>query len=132
MIDLQRATVSSLCVFLGALPVTYILGLIAHSPPSARARQLLYYPCSGGLNHLIFQALAWVWELTRRLSLDRNLPAFLQGTFKMRIGKYLVSPPCVEGCIGRGSGCRSFRGWAVASEMLSGVLVMFFLESVVG
>eukprot|EP00884_Botryococcus_braunii_P007964 jgi/Botrbrau1/17169/Bobra.0157s0061.1 len=65
MIDVQQATVSSLCVFLGALPVTYMLGLLAHSPPTAKAKQLLCYPLSGGVDHFIFQVLAWLaWGIS--------------------------------------------------------------------
>lgn len=77
MIGVQTATVSSLCIFLGALPLTYMLGLLAHSPPTAKAQQLLRYPLSGGVDHFIFQVLAWVWAYPPML-LTKSLVIYVE------------------------------------------------------
>lgn len=54
---------AAICLFIPSVPVTHCLGLVAHSPKSAKLRYLLLYPVKGGKHHLIFQIISWVWPL---------------------------------------------------------------------
>lgn len=51
---------AAICLFLPSVPVTHCLGLVAHSPKSAKAKYLLLYPVKGGKHHFIFQVISWV------------------------------------------------------------------------
>lgn len=53
---------AAICLFIPSVPVTHILGLVAHSPRSATLKYLLLYPVKGGRHHFIFQTIAWgIW-----------------------------------------------------------------------
>lgn len=51
---------AAICLFIPSVPVTHCLGLVAHSPRSAKLKYLLLYPVKGGRHHLIFQIISWV------------------------------------------------------------------------
>ena len=54
---------SAIYIFIPSLPVTHVLGLVAHSPHEAKAQHWLMYPLRGGKHHCIFQIISWVSTL---------------------------------------------------------------------
>ncbi|DBB16381.1 hypothetical protein WJX82_004098 [Trebouxia sp. C0006] len=53
---------AAICLFIPSVPVTHCLGLVAHSPRSAKLKYLLLYPVKGGRHHFIFQIISWgIW-----------------------------------------------------------------------
>ena len=59
-VDLTPYTLACWYIFVVAMPLTHILGLVAHAPRRAMARHVLLYPLLGGRTHSIFSILAWV------------------------------------------------------------------------
>ncbi len=83
VVDLTPYTLACWYIFVVAMPLTHVLGLVAHAPRRAMARHVLLYPLLGGRTHSIFSILAWVrlacWSWR---SLCRHHLA-------------LLSPPCI-------------------------------------
>ncbi|KAL3152102.1 hypothetical protein ABBQ32_001207 [Trebouxia sp. C0010 RCD-2024] len=53
---------AAICLFIPSVPLTHCLGLVAHSPRSAKLKYLLLYPVKGGRHHFIFQIISWgIW-----------------------------------------------------------------------
>ena len=59
-VDLTPYTLACFYIFVVAMPLTHVLGLVAHAPRRAMARHVLLYPLLGGRTHSIFSVLAWV------------------------------------------------------------------------
>ena len=59
-VDLTPYTLACWYIFVVAMPLTHVLGLVAHAPRRAMARHVLLYPLLGGRTHSIFSVLAWV------------------------------------------------------------------------
>ena len=60
VVDLTPYTLACWYIFVVAMPLTHVLGLVAHAPRRAMARHVLLYPLLGGRTHSIFSILAWV------------------------------------------------------------------------
>ncbi len=67
VVDLTPYTLACWYIFVVAMPLTHVLGLVAHAPRRAMARHVLLYPLLGGRTHSIFSILAWVrlWLVAR-------------------------------------------------------------------
>ena len=73
VVDLTPYTLACWYIFVVAMPLTHVLGLMAHAPRRAMARHVLLYPLLGGRTHSIFSILAWVRVSRRSLCSARLL-----------------------------------------------------------
>lgn len=84
---------AAICLFIPSVPLTHCLGLVAHSPRSAKLKYLLLYPVKGGRHHFIFQIISWVWHFME----DRILHSFLVRMEDFSVWHSFTSTNLVQG-----------------------------------